>query len=238
MKYSSTLRKALLLGGIAFASSASIAVADTNTGLDLTQPLTSAGYSYQSTYLAPGIVNGAGSTDASLAFGAHQLRIATQSSNGTGLQYNYVLPNSSGAFRQTFGALVSLPSENTFAGSEHQYGGLYQLAYDVTPRTSVLFLATYAVGAAPAALTPRYNELTLSPSALLKLNGSSYASIAPQYDAYSGDLHTATYDAKLDVGKVFANHYNLSAFYELPLGTFTYDNRFRSAYGVKLMAQL
>jgi len=75
MNNTSVIRKAFLLGSIVFASTACMAKAATNTGLDLTQPLTSAGYSYQNTYIAPGILGDSRSTDLSIAFGQNQFKI-------------------------------------------------------------------------------------------------------------------------------------------------------------------
>jgi len=73
-------------------------------------------------------------------------------------------------------------------------------------RTSLLFLGKYTIGTNPTPAASRYNEFTLNPSALMTFNNNAYAAIGPEYTAYSGQLHDATYDARIDVGKVFANH--------------------------------
>jgi hypothetical protein len=247
------LRKALVLSGIVVASSGAIAKAETNTGLDLTKPVTSIGYSYQNTYIAPGITGDTRATDLTIGFGQNQFTIVwpysddlhfTGSNTGTkaagdvGVEYNYVFPSANSRLRQTLGAASSFPSNSAVSSGEQQFGGLYQMAYDVNQRASLLFLAQYAVGTNPSPTALRYNELTLKPSALMNLKDDAYLAVGPEYTSYSGQLHDSTYDARLDVGKVFAGHYNLSAFYALPLTAYSYDNLYRSTYGVKLSMQL
>lgn len=72
----------------------------------------------------------------------------------------------------------------------------------------------------------------------MTFNNSAYAAIGPEYTSYSGQLHDATYDARINVGKVFADHYNLSGFYALPLTAYSYNNQYRSTYGLRLSVQL
>lgn len=253
MNNTSALRKAFALGGIIVASATCIAKAATNTGLDLTQPLTSTGYSYQNTYISPGLLGDYRSADLSVAFGQNQFKIdwpysndmhftaantGIQGSGDVGVQYNYVFSDSNTRLRQTVGAIASFPSNTALSNGEQQIGGLYEMAYDVNQRTSLLFLSKYAVGTNPTPSSLRYNQFTLNPSAVMTFNNNAYAAIGPEYTSYSGQLHDSTYDARLNVGKVFADHYNLSGFYAVPLTTYTYDNAYRSTYGLTMSVQL
>jgi hypothetical protein len=244
--------RTLNLLAIGVAACTAVGKAATNTGLDLTQPLTSIGYGYQSTYFTSGVLGDARSLDASFALRNNQFTIyfpysqdlhltaLGTGSNGKGdvaFQYNYVLPQVS-RFRQTFGAQSVFPSDGTFSSNERLIAPLYQMSYQAGDRTSLLFLAKYAIGYNSVSGSPRYNELTLSPYTIFDLSRGSYAAIIPEYHRYAGDLHYASYDAKLDVGRVVAGHYNVSAFYGLPLNAFSYNNLYRSTYGMKLSLQL
>jgi hypothetical protein len=229
MNTSSLLRKTFALVAIAIASCGAATNAATNSGLDLTRPLDSAGFTYEESYLAPGVFGYSRTTDVTIALPHGQFALSKDftGQNDLGLQYTQLLPGSA-KFRQTIGAL----------GTSRELGGLYQLAYDMNGTASLQFLAKYTIGTTPLQGTARYNELTLSPYALFTLPEAAYAAVIPEYHAYAGGLHADTYDAKLDVGRVFSGHYNLSAFYGMPIGQYSYANLYRSTYGAQLQIQL
>ncbi len=223
-----------------------------NSGLDLTQPILQAGYSYQSTYFYPGVSGDTRAFTATLPLSFGQLKIAFPFSQvrhvlpshvstcGKGdltLSYNYVLPVRSQRFRQTFGVAYESPSGLRFSSREQQIGPLYEFAYRLNDAASLLVLAEYAVGYNAAANSARYNELTLSPRVLFALRSDTYAALVPEYHRYSGDRSDATYDSTLDVGRVFSG-FNVMAHYGLPLGTYSYQHLYRSSYGLSAAVQL
>lgn len=239
MNNASLVRKVFALGAIAFASCAGAASAASNSGLDLTRPLDSFSYTYQNTSFTHGTSLDTRTLNMSFTVPHGQFALNTNLNGPSdlGLQYNYVFPSDT-RFRQTIGALASFPSGRAYSTNERQTGGLYEMAYDVNNSASVLFLARYTVGTNPAVGAPRYNELTLSPYALLNLPKDTYAALIPSYHSYAGGLHASTYDATLDVGRIFSGYFNASAYYGVPLGQYSYLNLYRHSYGVKLGIQL
>ncbi|MBC5801858.1 MAG: hypothetical protein GIX03_02350, partial [Candidatus Eremiobacteraeota bacterium] len=153
------------------------------------------------------------------------------------VSYNYILPARTANFRQTFGLAFESPSGGASSSGEQQIAPLYQLAYRVNNAASILVLAKYTVGYNATASSARYNELTLSPSALISLRANTYAALTSEYHRYSGYRNDTTYDSILNVGRLFSG-FNVRAYYGLPLGIYSYRHLFRSSYGLSTSIQL
>jgi hypothetical protein len=208
-----------------------------NTGLDLTQPLNAIGYTYGRNQVSPGVTLNDDAIDASFAW-AHRNQVSAlyPYRGSVGLQYDFVVP-SNGRVVQAFGTGVTLKSGDLNGTRETQFAPLYVLSYHPNRSTSLLLRTQYAVGANPSDGTPRYNELSVSPSAIVTLPRSAYVALAPRYERVSGDVKNTTYDATFTLGKVILNRYNVSAYYDVPMNGATYSTSFNSRFGVKVSLQ-
>ncbi len=228
------------------------AVAAQNSGLDLTQPILQAGYAYQSTYFYPGVSGDANAFTASLPLSFGQFKVAfpysealhlasaKKDASGSGdlsLSYNYVLPSQGPQWRQTVGIAYQVPGTQALENHEQQLAPLYACTYSLNPSVSILMLAKYAVGYGAAAGSPRYDELTLSPSAVVALRSNTYLAVVPEYRQRFGERTQATYDSSLDIGRVVSG-LNFRVSYGLPLGAYSYEHLYRSTYGVSASFQL
>ena len=229
----------LVAGALACQPAMAAAASGANTALDLTEPLTSFSYTYEDTYFKPGATNDIRTFETSFGLGNKQFKMSFAGHKGdTSLLYNYVFPSHTEQFAQTTGLSAVLPSNGDFSAHEFKLGPVYQLSYRPTETTTLLFLAKYEVGSHAATGFSRYNELTVSPYATVDLPADSYLAVIPEYHSYTGGIHGSTYDTKLQAGRVLDGYLNLSAFYELPLNTYSYENLYRSSYGVRLGVQL
>ena len=230
-----------ILGGGALACHPAVATAasGSNTGLDLTQPLTSFSFTYENKNFRPGVTSDLRTFEISFGLGNKQLKLDFAGHKGdTSLLYNYVFPSHTEQFAQTIGTSAVFPNNGDLSAHEFKLGPVYQLSYRPTEAATFVFLAKYEFGSHAATGSPRYNELTISPYATVSLPADSYLAVIPEYHNYTGGIHSSTYDAKLQAGRIINGYLNLSAFYELPLNTYSYDNLFRYSYGLRLGMQL
>ena len=229
----------LLVSGLACRPALVVAASGANTGLDLTEPLTSFSLTYQDTYFKPGATGDLRTFETSLGLGNKQLKMDFAGHKGdTTLQYNYVFASHTEQFAQTIGTSAVFPNNGDLSAHEFKLGPVYQLSYRPTDSMTLLFLAKYEFGSHAATGSPRYNELTISPYAAVSLPADSYLAVIPEFHNHNGGIHSSTYDAKLQAGRVISGYLNLSAFYEVPLNAYTYENLYRSSYGVRLGIQL
>lgn len=110
-------------------------------------------------------------------------------------------------------------------------------SYGATKWLRLVFSPSYAVPVARAPGLPVTRTLMLTSSAIAFLPLHLYAAASMKAYGVAGDYRYNANLASFTLGNTIDKHYGAALFFEMPIGTFTYEDIQRSAVGFRLMVQ-